>query len=450
MKKFPKKIRYVIVGLAVMGVFGSAIQVSAIWNYKPHDMKYEVVSFTLISTPGVCASGIIGLNITSFSGASSYSILRGNASGGPYPVTVSSGSTNLSYTDNSNLTPGNNYYYSAQALNGSGTVLATSNESTAKAPRATCGPYTLTIGIINVGTGTGTVGGAGSYAAGTIASATATAGTNSTFSGWSGDCGGTTSPLSVTMDRDKSCFATFRGSGSGGMSGSLAAAPNPCKIQLNQNRCATTLSWDVNNPEISDGTAVTSSTNNDGNTSSNFVISPPVSSGTKDSGTKSNVSVPFPNRTFFLYNNSQRLDMKVVAAECDTNLVWQPSSKKCVQSSQFSPYIISFNSTPGCIDDKLVTAGDVGTSTQAIDFYWTGSADSCTSPQPNSLFSGSRTGILSGSDHILKDIPLSSFQPTTYTIQCERNKQFASKQYTLDYCSNLHIKPIIVEPNDRR
>jgi len=68
--------------------------------------------------------------------------------------------------------------------------------------------YTLTVNM--TGTGSGTVGGGGSFDYGTIHQVTASAGTGSTFTGWSGDCSGSTSPFPVTMlDRDMTCTATF-------------------------------------------------------------------------------------------------------------------------------------------------------------------------------------------------------------------------------------------------
>lgn len=60
------------------------------------------------------------------------------------------------------------------------------------------------------GRGSGTVGGGGTYAYGTTHDITAIADNGSTFTGWSGDCSGTTRPNSVTMlDRDMTCTATF-------------------------------------------------------------------------------------------------------------------------------------------------------------------------------------------------------------------------------------------------
>ncbi|HET6516206.1 MAG TPA: choice-of-anchor D domain-containing protein, partial [Thermodesulfovibrionales bacterium] len=68
--------------------------------------------------------------------------------------------------------------------------------------------YTLTVN--QTGNGSGTVGGGGSFDYGTIHQVTAGADTGSIFTGWSGDCSGSTSPFPVTMlDRDMTCTATF-------------------------------------------------------------------------------------------------------------------------------------------------------------------------------------------------------------------------------------------------
>lgn len=75
---------------------------------------------------------------------------------------------------------------------------------------ATFAPNQHTLTVNTTGNGSGSVGGGGTYDYGANISVTATASTGSTFSGWSGDCSGTTSPYSVTMlDRDMTCTATF-------------------------------------------------------------------------------------------------------------------------------------------------------------------------------------------------------------------------------------------------
>jgi uncharacterized repeat protein (TIGR02543 family) len=72
----------------------------------------------------------------------------------------------------------------------------------------TANQHTLTVNT--AGLGSGTVGGGGTYAYGTVNQVTATADAGSTFTGWSGDCSGTDSPYSVTMlDRAMTCTATF-------------------------------------------------------------------------------------------------------------------------------------------------------------------------------------------------------------------------------------------------
>jgi len=101
------------------------------------------------------------------------------------------------------------------------------------------------------------------------------------------------------------------------MSGALIAAPSPCVIAENQSSCTTTLSWTVNNPEVVGGTIVSSSY-----PGFNTIVAPPVSTGTADAGTKSNVTVPFIGRAFFLYNNNVELDQLTVGASCVWGTYW--------------------------------------------------------------------------------------------------------------------------------
>jgi len=70
--------------------------------------------------------------------------------------------------------------------------------------------YTLTVAATGTGSGvlTPTVG-THSYASGTTAWLTATANTGSSFGGWSGAVNGAASPISVTMDANKTVTATF-------------------------------------------------------------------------------------------------------------------------------------------------------------------------------------------------------------------------------------------------
>lgn len=68
-------------------------------------------------------------------------------------------------------------------------------------------------GGISCGTGSTTC--TASYAPGATVKLTATADSGATFSGWGSDCTGTTSPLTVTMDKAKNCTATFTAGGGG-------------------------------------------------------------------------------------------------------------------------------------------------------------------------------------------------------------------------------------------
>jgi uncharacterized repeat protein (TIGR02543 family) len=80
--------------------------------------------------------------------------------------------------------------------------------------------YTLTVTASPTAGGTVTNSPSGSsFAAGTIVTITATAATGYTFSGWSGAITGTTNPLTVTMDANKSITATFTQTGGGGGGG---------------------------------------------------------------------------------------------------------------------------------------------------------------------------------------------------------------------------------------
>lgn len=64
--------------------------------------------------------------------------------------------------------------------------------------------------VNKTGNGSGSVTGSGTYAYGSGNEITAAASQGTTFTGWSGDCSGSSSPYRVTMlDRDMACTATF-------------------------------------------------------------------------------------------------------------------------------------------------------------------------------------------------------------------------------------------------
>lgn len=96
---------------------------------------------------------------------------------------------------------------------GNGTTAATCTYSSLNGNKSAQATFMLnqhTLTVSKTGTGSGTVAGGGTYNYGSSNQLTATAATGSTFTGWSGDCTGSASPVSVTMlDRDMTCTATF-------------------------------------------------------------------------------------------------------------------------------------------------------------------------------------------------------------------------------------------------
>lgn len=120
-----------------------------------------------------------------------------------------------SYIDTS-ISSGKTYFYRIKACNENG--CSVSKEVSISVP-ATPTQYILTIEKNGTGSGTVTSSPSGidcgttcsaSYNAGITVTLTASAATNSTFAGWSGDCSGCNgTSCDITMDTDKTCTATF-------------------------------------------------------------------------------------------------------------------------------------------------------------------------------------------------------------------------------------------------
>ena len=97
----------------------------------------------------------------------------------------------------------------ATATTASASVVMNANKSvTANFKVATLVSYTLTT-TASPATG-GTITGAGSYTSGSLVTLTATPATGYSFAGWSGDATGVTSPVTITMNSNKSVTATFQ------------------------------------------------------------------------------------------------------------------------------------------------------------------------------------------------------------------------------------------------
>ncbi|MGH7770599.1 MAG: InlB B-repeat-containing protein [Candidatus Binatia bacterium] len=141
-----------------------------------------------------------------------FKVERATGATGTFTQIALTGANVTSLAD-SNATAGTNYCYRVRAYNTGG------DSAYSNAACATAAAITVNLSIAKAGSGSGTVSSApsgincgatcaGSFAASTAVTLTATAAAGSAFSGWSGDpdC----SDGSVTMNTDKSCTATFQ------------------------------------------------------------------------------------------------------------------------------------------------------------------------------------------------------------------------------------------------
>jgi len=92
--------------------------------------------------------------------------------------------------------------------------------------------YTLTVNASGSGT-TSLAPGSYSYKAGSTVTITATPAQGSLFSGWSGTVSGTTNPLTITMDANKSLTANFSAQGGDTGSGLKSLASFPIGVAVN-------------------------------------------------------------------------------------------------------------------------------------------------------------------------------------------------------------------------
>ena len=126
------------------------------------------------------------------------------------PWTASSGASWLTISSGSNGTGSGTISYSVAANSGASRIAS----STIAGQIFTCnqsGPL-YTLAVTKSGTGSGTVANSptgNSFPSGTAVTLTAANGSNSTFTGWSGACSGTSQTCQLTMNANKSVEATF-------------------------------------------------------------------------------------------------------------------------------------------------------------------------------------------------------------------------------------------------
>lgn len=190
---------------SVNGITGGAVSLSGVANQAPEAVATNhVASGTTISTnistltSGAWVVDVIGSGASSVSFTTSTSGMterydkfsNGCGGAGSTKAPSATGATTMSWTASS----GSRIVHSLAAF--------------AAASGGGTGPFTLTTNV----SGSGSVArnpNASTYAAGTVVSLTATAATGWTFTGWSGAVSGTTNPINVTMDANKTVTATF-------------------------------------------------------------------------------------------------------------------------------------------------------------------------------------------------------------------------------------------------
>ncbi len=204
-----------------------------------------------------------------------------------------------------------------------------------------------------------------------------------------------------------------------------------CTIAQGASSCTTTLSWTVPNPEIVLGSAITSNTNNSGVSSANFSVVNPatVSTGNFDSGTKTSVTIPYPSRTFYLYNNAKSVyptspngSGLVVTASCVSGTSWNGSACASVAAS------------PLTVDLK-VNGGDHNTAgtalrvnkSEVVHFSWT----SVGNPTLNCFTSNGSAGW---SSTATSNTDLQITSPTTtgthqYTMNCRDDSEVGMSNF---------------------
>ncbi len=340
-------------------------------------------------------SATVGGTITSDGGATITS--RGVAvksSTGSYIYTDLGGTTGPVTRDIINLTPGATYYFQAWANNSVGRGYCPETSFTAlrnTTINGVCAPVHY------------------NCAAGTSSSnALSFSGLNSVYSwGCLGSNGG--------VPASPSCSETLS------MSGTLTSDAPSCVIQSGQSSCNVTLTWGTTNPQ--GVSSVTSPTDSTGASVSTRV-------GTGDSGSQL-VSIPYPGRTFFLYNNTKSL---VPTSESPTGSGLRITA---TNSAPSAPDLIAATVSPTAANTGVSTTfsatitnqGTAATGTSFYNFFQkatgsggTGTVTDLTATQMSALAAGG-TGTASVS---------TSFPPAgTYSMRACADKSSSSNTGTI-------------------
>ncbi|HVP09779.1 MAG TPA: hypothetical protein VMV94_01175 [Phycisphaerae bacterium] len=165
-------------------------------------------AYSLSITGPACGGGTTYTLTTAVSPAGAGSITL-NPSGGTYPS-----GTVVTVTANA----GSGYVFSNWTGDLSGstnpTTITMNGNKSVTAVFTAAPTYTLTTAVSPAGSGTITLNPpGGTYAAGTVVTVTANAGSGYAFSQWTGDLTGSTNPTTITMNSNKSVTAVFTTSG---------------------------------------------------------------------------------------------------------------------------------------------------------------------------------------------------------------------------------------------
>ncbi len=244
------------------------------------------------------------------------------------------------------------------------TIAMTANKSVTATFTANATTFTLTTAASP--TAGGAVSGGGSYASGASATVTATANSGYTFTGWSGAATGTTNPISITMDANKSVTANFQASGGSstirieddatattglclveGSISSNSGASNSKVINLT-NSTAKGVNWKVNTPSAGSYTLVWRYVNS--STSNTYTMKLIVNGVTINSAqpfpkTSSSTTFATSTATVSLLSGGNTIRLESVASNATADIDWieitgtSPTAGDC-NAAKLSPSLV--------------------------------------------------------------------------------------------------------------